>query len=262
MQNVIISLILSLVLASFAFFKKALTNNALILAFIFAFLITYFGGISSFLMLTTVFLSTVIAGIIKKEKRKEITKDIHQKGHQKDIGSIIANVAPGTIALLIYGFTKNEIFLVVYACLMAEAISDSLASDIGILSKKAPINILTFKRSKPGLSGNISLLGIFSSLIGSLLIALIYYLFNLNLINGIIITICGFLGNFIDSYLGAALQVKYKCSKCGIITEKEEHCQTKTKYYKGLKIFNNDVVNIISNILSGMLGLILLIIIK
>ncbi len=258
-MNIYLSLLLSFLLALFAYLKKSMTTPALILAFIFAFLITYYGGLSSFLMLTTVFLSTVIAGKIKTTQRKEITKDIHEKGHKKDIMSIIANVAPGTLAIILYYLTKNTCYLIVYAALMAEAISDSLASDIGVLSKKEPINILTFKKSKAGLSGNISLLGVIASLIGSLLIALIYLIFSHNLTNFLIITTCGFLGNFIDSYLGALFQVKYKCSKCGIITEKENHCNTPTKYYHGIKHLNNDMINLLSNTLAGFLCYLLLI---
>lgn len=258
-MKLFVSFLLSFLLAFLAYLKKALTFNALILAFIFACIITYIGGVSSFLMLAMVFILTLIANKIKTAERQTKIKELHQKGHQKDIPSIIANVAPGTLCLIIYQITKNNLLLVVFASLMAEAISDSLASDIGILSKKDPINILTLKRSTPGLSGNISLLGIFASFLGSLIIALIYFIFNNNIFHLIIITLCGTIGNLIDSFLGAILQVKYECPKCHIITEKEEHCQTKTKPVKGLKLFNNDLINITSNILAGILCYIILI---
>ena len=253
MKELIISIGLSLFLAGFAYYKKAMTNSALLVAFIFSVIITYFGGVSSFLMLATVFLLTVVANLIKKEVRINKTKDIHEKGHKKDIRSIIANVAPGTFTIIFYGLTNNHIYLVIFAALMSEAISDSLASDIGILSNKPPINILTFKKSTPGLSGNISLLGMLASLIGSACIAGIYYAFNPNFSIFAIITICGFMGNLIDSFLGAILQVKYKCPKCHIITEKETHCNTKTIICNGEKRFNNDTINLISNILTGVL---------
>ena len=70
MKYFIISLVLSLLLAIFAFIKKAMTNSALILAFIFSFLITYFGGIRSFLILVAVFLGTVIANKIRSKEDK------------------------------------------------------------------------------------------------------------------------------------------------------------------------------------------------
>ncbi len=257
-MNLVISITLSLLLALLAFYKKALTNNALFLAFIFSIIITFFGGISSLLILAMVFILTLIASKIKQDKRNKINANILKKHEKKDTMEIIANVATGTLILIIYGLTNNSLLKVVYASIMAESIADSLASDIGILSKKDPINILTFKRSTPGLSGNTSLLGIFASFIGSLIIALIYFIFTPNIMHLIIITLSGTIGNLIDSFLGATLQVKYQCPKCNIITEQETHCNNKTKRIKGYKILDNDIINLITNIIAGLISYIML----
>ncbi|MDE5539835.1 MAG: DUF92 domain-containing protein, partial [Bacilli bacterium] len=143
------------------------------------------------------------------------------------------------------------------ACIMAESLADTLASDIGFLSSKPPINIITLKKSIPGLSGNISFLGLVSSFIGSLIISLIFIAFHFNISYLVIILLSSFLGAVFDSLLGATIQVKYKCPKCKIITEKKEHCQTKTNYYQGLSFINNDVVNFLSNLFAGLIGLII-----
>lgn len=261
MKYVFISLILSLLLAIFGYLKKAMTKSALILAFIFAFLITYFGGISSFLILVIVFLGTVIASKIRKKERLQINKDTIEKSGQKDLFQIVANVGAGTITLILYGIYKEPFLLVVYASIMAESLADTLASDIGVLSSKNPINIITLKRSEPGISGNISFLGLASSFIGSFIIAIIFIIFNFNIKYLIIITLSGFLGALCDSILGATIQVKYKCQNCSKITEKKHHCKKETIYYKGLKIINNDIVNLLSNIIAGLLAFILNIII-
>ena len=145
---------------------------------------------------------------------------------------------------------------------MAESLSDSLASDIGVLSKRPPINILTFKKSIKGLSGNISLLGICLSLIGSLIISSIFYIFYHQFSSFLAILLSGFLGTIVDSVLGSTIQVKYKCQKCLQITEREEHCQIKTKYYKGFKFINNDCVNFLSNVSTSIISYIIIILIK
>lgn len=258
-MKLIISIVLSFLLALFAYIKKSLTNKALLVAFTFSVIITYFGGLPYFLMLLTVFLGTVIASKIKKEERLKVNKVIEKSG-KKDVYQILANVLVGTVFIIIYEFTKNVIFLVSYASVMAEALSDSLASDIGVLSKKDPINILTLKKSVPGLSGNISLLGLASSFIGSLLIALIFLLFNNNFLYFLIITFSGFIGALIDSILGATIQVKYECINCSIETEKEYHCNKECKKIKGFKYINNDAVNFLSNLVSGIIAIIILII--
>ncbi len=253
------SIVLSFLLALFAYIKKSMTNMALLVAFIFSVIITFFGGLPYFLILLTVFLGTVVANKIKKEERSKINKVIEKSG-KKDIYQILANVLVGTLCIIIYAFTKNIIFLVAYASVMAEALSDSLASDIGVLSKKDPINILTLNKSKPGLSGNISLLGLIASFIGALLIALIFIIFNGRFIYFLVIILSGFIGALFDSFLGATIQVKYKCVNCSLETERLYHCDKKCKKIRGIRFINNDVVNFLSNLISGLIAIMLLVV--
>lgn len=256
-MNIYLSITLSLILAILAFIKKALTKPALILAFCFAIIICYCGNLKTYLILVIVFLGAIIT---KKIKQHNLYSDqnLIEKSGAKDIYQIIANVSIGAILLLIYYLTNNEIFLISYSCVMAESLADTLASDIGVLSKKAPINIITFKKSTPGLSGNVSTLGFASALLGSTIISIIFSFSNFKLSIFLIIILSSFLGCLVDSLLGAALQVQYRCQKCQIITEKKYHCKTPTKYYKGLKIINNDVVNFISNTITMLISILLL----
>lgn len=254
MISLIMSFILSFSLAFLAYVKKSMTKMALLVAFIFAFIITYLGGIYAFFMLAATFIMVTIAGSIKSNK-----KDIDtSKKECRNVYQIIANVGLGTLLIIIYFLTKNNKYILMYAVVMAEAVADSLASDIGILSKKEPINILTFKKGKPGMSGNISMLGMGAALFGALEIALIYFCFHQNLIYVFIIIISGFLGAFIDTILGATIEIKYKCTKCGVLTEQKYHCEMETMRYKGMKIFNNDMVNFLSNVSSAIICILIL----
>lgn len=261
-MKIFLSIFLSFILALLAYIKNAMTKPALLLAFIFSCLITYYGDIISFIILLIVFLGSLIGSKIKNNIRNQIQNDIILKPHQKDIFQIIANVGIGTFSIIIYAITKNELLLIIYSSIMAESLADTLASDIGVLSKKTPINILTLKKGQRGLSGNISSIGLISSFIGALLIGLIYYSSNFQIPNLLIITISGFIGAIIDSFLGASIQVQYICPKCHKITERKEHCNQKTTHYKGKKIINNDVVNFLSNFIAGIISLITLIILK
>ena len=237
-MNLGISIILSLLLGLIAYLKKALTMPALILAVLFSTLITYFGGLTSFIILVVVFLGSIITKLFHKNK----------KSNKRKLIQIISNVGIGVLSLIIYKFTSNDLYLLIYASVMAESLADTLASDIGVLSKSEPINILTFKKGERGLSGNISFLGLTSALIGSLLIGTIYYIgMDKSITSFIIIILSGFLGSLIDSILGASIQVKYKCEKCKKITERKEHCGKKTNYYKGIKWIDNNLVNLLSN---------------
>lgn len=257
-MNLLISIILSLILSGLALVKKSMTNSALVCAFIFSFIISYYGGLCSYLILVFVFLGVLVAGKIGKERREEINSNVVEKAHRKDVVQIIANVFVGVSSIVIYVLTKDSIFLVVYASVMAESLADSLASDIGVLSKREPINILTFKKGEKGMSGNVSLLGTFSSLMGSLIIGILFFIFNHNLYYMFVIVVSSFLGVLIDSLVGAMFQVKYRCAKCGKLTEKKTHCNLDTIYYKGLKIINNDAVNIFSNLSAMVISFLLL----
>ena len=238
-MNILTSIILSLLLGLLAFFKKALTYPAGILAIIFAFIITYYGGLSAFIILFSVFIGSIITKLLNKEKKSEKRKLIQ----------IISNVGVATFAIILFKMTANDLYLLIYAAVMAESLADTLASDIGILSKKDPVNILTWEKSQKGLSGNISLLGVISSLIGASMIALIYFIgIESSIRNSLAIIVSGVVGSLVDSFLGATIQVKYKCPKCNKITEKKIHCNGMTKYVRGVKWIDNNMVNLLSNL--------------
>ena len=82
-MNLSISIILSLLLGMIAFLKKALTIPALIIAILFSTLITYFGGLASFIILVIVFLGSIITKIFSKSKKHK-----HKKTSETNIGFI------------------------------------------------------------------------------------------------------------------------------------------------------------------------------
>lgn len=137
-MNLGISIILSLLLGLIAYLKRALTMPALIFAVLFSTLITYFGGLTSFIILVVVFLGSIITKLFHKNK----------KSNKRKLIQIISNVGIGVLSLIIYKFTSNDLYLLIYASVMAESLADTLASDIGVLSKNEPINILTFKKGE------------------------------------------------------------------------------------------------------------------
>ena len=116
------------------------------------------------------------------------------------------------------------------------------------------------KPCKPGISGGMSVLGTLSSLIAAFLMALFAYL--LRLVGSreiVLIMLCAFLGGIFDSFLGSLLQVKYKCTVCGELIEKEEHCGKPTTHHSGLKVMSNDLVNLLGTAFSAILALIFVI---
>ena len=102
---------------------------------------------------------------------------------------------------------------------IAASTADTWASEIGSLSKGKTYSIVTFKAMEKGLSGAVSMLGVVASFLGASIISLtfsaLYFLsegFSLDVLIefSVVITIAGFFGSILDSYLGVFLQAKYK----------------------------------------------------
>ena len=98
-----------------------------------------------------------------------------------------------------------------------------------------------------------SLLGTLASLVGATLISLLALAFGIITPADLLIVItAGFLGGVFDSLLGSILQVKYKCTVCGSIVEREEHCGMRTEKHSGIRFVNNDTVNLLSTIFAAL----------
>lgn len=112
----------------------------------------------------------------------------------------IENVLGNGIAPTFFAVLGNPI---AFSGAIAAALSDTLASEIGILSERSRL-ITNFEPVRPGTNGGISPLGMTFSLIGASFIALIsYFIFSTP---PLLPVIGGFLGCQIDSFLGATLE--------------------------------------------------------
>ncbi len=233
-----LSVLLPSILALFALYKNKISLSGIILAWFMGIIICYLGGYYAFLALAVVFILTVLSDKVKKNKADK-TRNILQ---------IISNVLTATLCIVLFYFTNNNIFYIMYFCVIAGSLSDTLASSIGTLSKAKPINIFTFKKLKIGESGGVSLLGLFISLLGGMIIGAIYLISQFNLLNFVLISIMGFSGSFFDSIVGTLYEAKFQCIKCHQKTDDKTHCNKKTKLIKGYSFMDNNMVNLLSNI--------------
>lgn len=116
---------------------------------------------------------------------------------------------------------------------IATATADTMASEIGVLSK--PILITSKERVRPGTDGGVSVLGTVAGLIGALIIGVSAFVVNVSpdITHSICIALlAGMVGCFADSLLGATLE------------------------RNGL--FNNEHVNLTATIIGALVGIILI----
>jgi uncharacterized protein (TIGR00297 family) len=251
------SLIAAGALAGLAAWRKALTPGGLALAFCLALVICYCGGLVGYLVLVATFVFTIAAGKISGRRRERLEKKLHAKTGPRDAVQIVCNVAVGTLALLLFRLTGYTGLLWAYGGAMAASLADSMASELGVLSKRAPRDILSWKVVEAGLSGGVTALGFGMSVLGAALIALVIALprSGPGFAAFVDVTAAGTFAAICDSALGSGVQVKFRCGECGALTEKPVHCGVPGTAEKGVRWMTNDAVNLCNNILGALAAL-------
>lgn len=246
----------SLIISGIAFYKKSLTLSGMLTAIVMGTLIYGFGTYITFILLMAFFISSTLF-----TKLKAVEKD---KG--RSMIQVVSNALATLIFSIFYYYTADMIFLVISAVSVAATTADTWASELGKLSKGKTVSILTFKKIEKGISGGISLFGIYASLLGATFISLIFTIFvSIDMgyqpilwIYALIIIGGGFFGSIVDSYLGIFLQAKYLDQKTGYVTEGFVK-GTGLKLISGIKYINNDIINLLMTlIVTSALALIMI----
>lgn len=251
MIEVFLIFIVILLTSAAGYIHKSLTFTGAIAA-IFVGLAVFLGFGENGLFLLGIFFASSNFWSKYKSSDKSIIEEKLAKGATRDWRQVAANGGAAGLFSIIYLFNHDMIWLVGFAVCLASANSDTWASEIGSLSKQEPLYIRTFKRVEKGTSGAISLLGSLASLAGSFLISIIgYWLFDLSFFLTALVFIFGYLGNVIDTLIGAFYQQVYVCKECGIETEKKRHCDCPATRIKGSIFVDNDMVNFLSGLIAA-----------
>ena len=251
--------ILLIFLASWAGWRlKSLTKSGSAAAVATGLAIFAGAGAEGLILLGAFFVTSSLWSKFNGVKKVSIEEKL-AKGSRRDWRQVAANGGPGALCCLLFLATSDPIWLICFAVAIASANSDTWASEIGSLSKSEPVNIINMKRAERGTSGAVSLLGTMAAICGAALISILgVILFELSPAYGIVIFAFGFLGNMLDTIMGAFFQALYRCKACGIETEKALHCGKKTIKIKGAAALDNDMVNFLSGLIAAWGAFILL----
>ncbi len=267
MFEVLAWLVFLLFVAVYAF-KREMLNEGGVMAAIFVGLVLLFvpqnpAGWVWLLVLLFFFIMGSFASKFKKESKKKVEEDF-AKGGARNMMQVIANGAGGLVFAVLGFFSPSLLPFVGFVFSTSAMAGDTLSSEIGVLSKKEPVNIKTFKKIEKGMSGGITLLGLEAGFLGGLVMGVFAFLFlsasGVQAPGGALVFLvfaflAGFFGSLVDSLLGSFFQVLYYCPKCSVFTERKVHkCGTETKLIKGLKWMDNDVVNMLSGLIVGAAG--------
>ncbi len=231
-----------------------LTASGSAAMFLLAAVIFGFGGWKWTVPILTFFILSSLLSRMGKAAKSRYDM-VFEKGSQRDYAQVLANGGVAGLMMILYMFLGREEIYLFYLAVLAAATADTWATELGTLSRQTPRLITSGKPVPPGTSGGITLMGLFSALIGALTILLagLYFMGDslqllLPLIS-LLVVLSGWLASLVDSVLGATLQVQYRCPECGGITEKQRHCQnTETMAISGVHWIDNDMVNFFSTL--------------
>lgn len=264
MLDFLVGLTFSFLIAFVAYKKASLNKSGCLAATVLGTGLYYFGGLWFSIIMISFFVSSSILTKFKNNNKESLDK-LNEKGGNRDYMQVFANGGIGLIISVLYYFYQSPVFLLAYAVSFAEATADTWASEVGVLSKSKPINILNLKPLEKGMSGGISILGTTFAFLGASFISFIYFIASVityrdikqSLIYSILCLVIGFIGSIVDSILGASVQAQYYCEDLKTITEKKEYKGKPNKLIKGIAFINNDMVNLNSNLISTLIVFIL-----
>lgn len=127
---------------------------------------------------------------------------------------------------------------------LAAATADTWATEIGMRWGGRPRSIASGVPLTPGASGGVTLLGTLAGAAGAALVGMVAVEFGQATVAA---TLAGIVGMLTDSLLGATVQVRYWCPRCGVESERVIDARGhRLVRSRGLPGFDNDVVNLLA----------------
>lgn len=190
-------------------------------------------------------------------RRKRSAEGIVAKGGARDAVQVLANGGVFTAAALLSLFPGFPEWQAVGAGALAAAAADTWATEIGMLSQRAPVSILDFRRLPAGTSGGITALGTAAGLAGASFIALTAWAGGWPLMAALGGFAGGAAGMTADSLLGATVQARRRCPHCSAATERSVHdCGNATELAGGWGWLDNDAVNLAATLTGAIIAMV------
>lgn len=243
--------------------RNAVTSAGAVAGFVVGAGLLLLGGWLSWVLLMTFFASSTILSRLNSSVKDGLAR-LHEKGSRRDHIQVLANGGIGLVMSAGYAVTGASMFLIAVAVSFAAANADTWASEVGVLSSRRPVSVLTGRPLPRGTSGGVTWLGFAASAAGAAVIAVVFavgYGFQVGWSRtlfpvALVITAAGFLGSVVDSVLGATVQAQYEDRLTGSPTERRVPLlgETPNTLVRGFAAVTNDTVNAISAGLSTVAG--------
>src|ERR1700686_1863635 len=162
-------------------------------------------GPAAFATLAALFLMTWVA--TRLGYRRKLALGLAERREGRNAWQVLANLAVAALGSVAFSATGNRVWLIAALAAMAEAATDTVASEIGQYRGPEARMITTWERVPPGTDGGVTIPGSIAGLAAGLVIAAVATVGGMLPQTQLWIPVAaGFVGMLIDSVLGATLQ--------------------------------------------------------
>jgi uncharacterized protein (TIGR00297 family) len=264
-QSILVGLVLAAGVAWAARRRRSLTVDGAFAATLVGTLVFGLGGLAPGLGLMGFFLTGTALSRYRQAEKERRSQDVVAKGGERDALQVLSNGGAAALYCMLWTATDTDAWHVAALGSLAAAAADTWATEIGMLARRPPRHLLTFAEVPTGTSGAVSSAGMAGMVAGALFIGLTVFLspvagpgFARVMAAVGAVAFGGVAGAFADSLLGATVQERRECLACGATTEQVTHrCGGATRRISGVARLDNDMVNLLSTVLGGLVGALL-----
>lgn len=162
-------------------------------------------GPAAFAVLVALFAMTWVS--TRMGYHRKLARGLAERREGRNAWQILANLAVAALTSVVFSATGNRVWLVAGLAALAEAATDTVASEVGQYYGSEARMITTWQRVAAGTDGGVSISGSVAGAVAGVVIVLVAMVGGMVLPTQIWIPVAaGFAGMLIDSFLGATLQ--------------------------------------------------------